>query len=90
MKFYNITSKIIVAVNTENGHIGTFDSQADFNQIVLRIRNGSKFVNFRVTDLGATVTVELWDGKKKFYDFKLTNETLHAKVFQTLIDHHLN
>lgn len=90
MKSYFITSRITIAVNTENGHIGTFDSQANFNQIVLRIRNGSKFVNFRVTDLGDTVTAELWEGNKKFYDFKLTNETLHAKVFQTLADNHLN
>lgn len=88
MKIHFITSKI--AVNTPDEVKTVFDAEADFNQIVLRIRKGNKFVNFRVTNLGDTVTYEFWEGTEMCYDICLRNDPFHAKAFQTLVDNFLS
>lgn len=88
MKTNFITSKI--AIDKNDSCTSVFDAEADFNQIVLRIRKGDKFVNFRVTNLGDTVTCEFWDKTCLDYDICLRNEPLHAKAFQTLVDNFLS
>lgn len=91
MKSFNITSKIslIAPVSPGSSTTATMDSQADFNQIILRVRNGNKFVNFLVTDLGETVTAQFWQDHYKAYEIRLTNDIRHEKAFQTLMAQHL-
>lgn len=85
MEAFNVTSKITVIVPVNAGYVATFDSEADFDQVVLRVRNDKKFVDFHVTDLGDTVTMRAWQNGKMVQDFRLTNDIRHEKAFQTLL-----
>lgn len=84
MKTFAITSKI--SINVEETNSATFDKEADFGQIVLRVRNGDKYVNFRVTGFGETVTLEFYRGDKFSHDICLRNEPLRGYALQTLMD----
>ena len=88
MKHFEITKKIIVAV--PEAFEATYDGEADFGAIVLRVRNGSKMVNVRVTHLGDMVTVETWDGNKKFYELSLSNDVANGGALNTLVNFHLS
>lgn len=84
MKTFAITSKI--SINVEGPIFATFDKEADFDQVVLRVRNGEKYVNFRVTHLGDNVTLEFYQGDKFSHDICLRNDPLRAEALQTLMD----
>jgi len=87
MKHFEITKKVIIAV--PDNFAATYDAEADFGQIILRVRNGSKMVNVRVTHLGDMVTVETWDGNKKFYEIALSNDVVNGAALNTLVNFHL-
>lgn len=89
MESFNVTSKICVSIPNVLGIRATADSQADFDQICLRIRLDEKFVNFLVTHLGEMVTAQFWNGNKKTYEVSLTNDARHERAFAGLVSNHL-
>ena len=89
MKAFQITSKISIIAAVNHSHIATLDKEADFDQIILRVRNGDKFVNFRITDLGETVTAQMFKNNKFDYEIRLTNDIRHEKAFQTILANYL-
>lgn len=89
MESFNVTSKICINIPQDLGISATADREADFDQIILRVRLGNKFVNFLVTGLGETVTAQFWGDYHKQYEICLTNDIRHEKAFQTLMAQHL-
>ncbi|AWD90248.1 hypothetical protein [Dickeya phage Sucellus] len=90
MSSYKITHNINIYVDKDLGLEVSYDKNADFDQIILRVRNGVKFVNFRVTDLVDTVQAEFWHGYKSEYVIVLINSHIHQQAFQTMMDNFLN
>lgn len=88
MAILNITAKVGYAVNVKFQN--TFDPHADFNQIILRVRNGKKFVNVRVVDLGDAISLEFWDDVSKKTEFKVENKSFNQQVIHNTIDLFLN
>lgn len=90
MESFNVTSKICINIPQDVlGISATADREADFNQIILRVRLGNRFVNFLVTDLGETVTAQFWADYHKQYEIRLTNDSRHEAAFQALLSNHL-
>ncbi len=88
MKHFNITSKVRIRVS--DAFTATEDKNADFNQIVLRVRNGDKFVNFRVERLGEVITIEFFRcGCYAQASLTLINHSLHNLAFQSVMDQFL-
>lgn len=87
MEHFKVSSKIGVLVSPV--FKATYDKEADFDQVVLRVRNGEKFVNFRVTDLGDAVTIEFNEGFRLSHNITLKNDAFHGAAFQTMMDNFL-
>lgn len=85
MTTFNVTSKI--AITSPAGVcVATIDKEADFDQIVLRIRKGEIFVNFRVVNLGSHVSIEFWDKYRMNNAVVLPNDNGSQSAFQTMME----
>jgi len=87
---YEITKKVSVNVPATEDVTVTRDGEADFNQIVLRVRSGAKKIDFRVVDLGDKIEVELWTGKSLDERVKVDNAARVSEQLTKWVVEHLH
>lgn len=57
-----LTKKVAVIVPRELDVVAVIDEDADFNQIIVRLRKGSLKMDFRIVKLGDEIELETWKG----------------------------
>ncbi len=80
-----LTKKVAIIIARELDVVAVIDEEADFNQIIVRLRKGSLKMDFRIVKLGDEIELETWkassiEDRKRFPNKEEWAEMLNEEI----------